>query len=272
MASFTHLSNHLDSVVKISVFSNSTEYSGCSRWMWFATSEMVEMGLWCSLNLDFRDLAISPTCATSHSSYLILYTSPTMSSLLTGSFGFINNFCSVLVGLKYVGVPYLPKTRLLQEPLDIWDDYWYFLRSFFIRCYLNFFRSFPLFLSVVIFIFQIPENPIQIPITLQRSSQMIKFFSSLFSFTYNRPCSVDQSLDYPGPLLCSKGRLLWKLRYWSVYVLFLCVLIDPSSLIADCVSRNASLLSTLFFSSSTSTSYTTSPSVVHIISSFTVFK
>ena len=73
IASFTPLSNHLDSVVKISVFSNSTEYPGCSRWMCFATSEEVELGLWCSLNLDFRDLFVSPTYIASHSSHLILH-------------------------------------------------------------------------------------------------------------------------------------------------------------------------------------------------------
>ena len=35
MASFTPLSNYLDSVVKISVFSNSTECSGFSKWICF---------------------------------------------------------------------------------------------------------------------------------------------------------------------------------------------------------------------------------------------
>ena len=42
---------HPDSVVKISLFSNSTECSGRSRWMCFETSEVVELGLQCSLNL-----------------------------------------------------------------------------------------------------------------------------------------------------------------------------------------------------------------------------
>ena len=38
---------------------------------------------------------------------------PTTFSLLTGSFGFTNNCRSVFVGLKYVGMPYFPKTRLI---------------------------------------------------------------------------------------------------------------------------------------------------------------
>ena len=45
MASFTPLSNHLDSVVRISVLSNSTGCSSCSVWICFATSEVVELGL-----------------------------------------------------------------------------------------------------------------------------------------------------------------------------------------------------------------------------------
>ena len=39
--------------------------------------KMVELGLRCSLNLDFKDLSVSPTYVTSHSSHLILYTCPT---------------------------------------------------------------------------------------------------------------------------------------------------------------------------------------------------
>ena len=41
--------------------SNSTVCSGCSMWICFATSEVVELGVQCSLNLDFRDLSVSPT-------------------------------------------------------------------------------------------------------------------------------------------------------------------------------------------------------------------
>ena len=62
MVSFTTLSNHLDAVVKISMFSYSTECWGCLMWICFVTSEMVELGLRCSLNLDFIDLSISLTC------------------------------------------------------------------------------------------------------------------------------------------------------------------------------------------------------------------
>ena len=61
----------------------------------------------------FRDLSVSPTYTASHSSHLILYTGPTTFFLLTGSFGFTNNCRSVFVGLKYVGMPYFPKTRLI---------------------------------------------------------------------------------------------------------------------------------------------------------------
>ena len=60
----------LYSVVKIAVFFKSTECSGCFTCTCFATSEAVELGLQCSLNLDFRDLSISPTYVASH---LILY-------------------------------------------------------------------------------------------------------------------------------------------------------------------------------------------------------
>ena len=75
----------------------------------------VELGLRFSLNHDFRDLSISPTYVISHSSHFILYTGPTTLSLLTGSLGFTNNCRSVFIGLKYVGMLYLPT-------LDIWDD------------------------------------------------------------------------------------------------------------------------------------------------------
>ena len=87
--------------------------------MCFETSEVVELGLWCSLNLDFKDLSVSPTYVASHSSHLILHTGSTTFSLLTRSIGCTNNCRSVLVGLKYVGVPYCPKTRLIcsENPL-----------------------------------------------------------------------------------------------------------------------------------------------------------
>ena len=73
MASFTPLSNHLDSVVKISVFSNSTECWGCLTWICFATSEGVELGLRirCSINLDLRNFSVSPTYIASHSSHKV---------------------------------------------------------------------------------------------------------------------------------------------------------------------------------------------------------
>ena len=77
MASFTPLSNHLGSVVRILVLSSSTVCSGWSVCICFATSEVVELGLRCSLNLAFSDLSVSPTYVASHSSHLILYTGPT---------------------------------------------------------------------------------------------------------------------------------------------------------------------------------------------------
>ena len=92
-------------------------------WMCFETSEMVELGRECSLNLAFRDLSVSPTYTTSHSSHLILYTGPTTFSLHMGFFGFANNCLSVFVGLKYVGMPYFPNTcsQLFQENFYVWD-------------------------------------------------------------------------------------------------------------------------------------------------------
>ena len=113
MASFTPLSNHLGFVVNTSVFSNSMECWWWSTWMCLETSEVVELGRRCSLNLAFRDLSVSPMYTTSHSSHLILYISPTTFSLLTGSFSFTNYCRSVFVGLKYVGMPYFPKTQLI---------------------------------------------------------------------------------------------------------------------------------------------------------------
>ena len=60
----------------------------------------------------FMDLCMLLTSTGSHSSYLLLYTGPTTFSLLMGSSGFTNGCHSVLVSLKYVGIPYLPNTRL----------------------------------------------------------------------------------------------------------------------------------------------------------------
>ena len=88
------------------------ECSGCSKCMCFATSEVIELGFRCSLNLDFRDLSVSPMCVASHYSQLILYTAPTTFSLLIGSFGFTNNCRRVFIGLKYVGMPYLPPKKV----------------------------------------------------------------------------------------------------------------------------------------------------------------
>ena len=119
MASFTPLSNHLGSVVRISVLSSSTVCSSWSVCICFATSEVVELGLRCSLNLAFSDLSVSPTYVASHSSHLILYTGPTTFFLSTGSLGFTNSWRNVFVGLKYVGMPYFPNTRLIcsENPL-----------------------------------------------------------------------------------------------------------------------------------------------------------
>ena len=69
MAFFTPLSNHLDSAVSI-VLSNSTVCSGCSVWICFATSEVMELGLHYSLNINFRDLSVSAMYVASHSSHL----------------------------------------------------------------------------------------------------------------------------------------------------------------------------------------------------------
>ena len=75
------------------------------------------------------------------------------------------------------------------------------------------------------------------------------------------------------PRLCSRGWLLSKFKYWSVWVSFLNTLVRivPSSLITDKVSNNARHRLTFFFISSTSTSWWTSPSVVHFMSSSIVF-
>ena len=85
----------------------------------FAASEVMELGLQCSLNLDFRDLSVSPTYIASHSSHLILYTGPTTFSLSTWSLGLTNSWRNVFVGLKYVGMLYFPNTRLIcsENPL-----------------------------------------------------------------------------------------------------------------------------------------------------------
>ena len=74
--------------------------------------------------------------------------------------------------------------------------------------------------------------------------------------------------------LCSKGWLLSKFKYWSVWVTFLNTLVQmvPSSLITSRVSRKTKQLSTFFSMSSTSISCCTSPSVVHLMSSSIVFK
>ena len=61
MASFTSLSNHLDSAVMISVLSNVMEGWSWLTWICFVTSEVVKLDLRCSSNLGFRDLSISPT-------------------------------------------------------------------------------------------------------------------------------------------------------------------------------------------------------------------
>ena len=119
MASFIPLSNHLGSVVRISVLSSSTVCSTWSVCTCFATSEVVELGLRCSLNLDFRDLSVSLMYVASYSSHLILYTSPTTFSLSTGSLGLTNSWRNVFVSLKYVGMPYFPNTCLIysENPL-----------------------------------------------------------------------------------------------------------------------------------------------------------
>ena len=79
------------------------------------------------------------------------------------------------------------------------------------------------------------------------------------------------------PVLCSNGWLLLKFKYWSIWVSlwYTLVLIEPSSLIKDQVSKKASALSVLvlIFTSSLLTVYVvTSPSVVHTISSSMLFR
>ena len=52
---------------------------------------MVDLGLRCSLNVDFKDFSVSPTYIAVPSSHLILYTGPTTFYLLIISLGFTNN-------------------------------------------------------------------------------------------------------------------------------------------------------------------------------------
>ena len=49
----------------------------------FATSEVVELGILCLLNLDFRDISVSPKYIASHSSHFTLHAGPTAFSFLT---------------------------------------------------------------------------------------------------------------------------------------------------------------------------------------------
>ena len=66
-----------------------------------------------SLSLAFRDLSVSPTYTASQPSHLILYTGPaTFFFFYMGSLCFTNNCLNVFVGLKCVGIPYFPNTRL----------------------------------------------------------------------------------------------------------------------------------------------------------------
>ena len=61
---------------------------------------MVELGLRCLSNLDFRDHSVSPTYVASHSSHLILYTGPTTFSLSTGSLRVITLEIEILVRVR----------------------------------------------------------------------------------------------------------------------------------------------------------------------------
>ncbi len=79
------------------------------------------------------------------------------------------------------------------------------------------------------------------------------------------------------PCLCCKGWILLKFKYWSVWVLFwnTLVLIDPSLLIMDHVSKKAnylSVLSSIFSRPAGLEGRSTSPSVGHCISSSMVFR
>ncbi len=79
------------------------------------------------------------------------------------------------------------------------------------------------------------------------------------------------------PRLRSKGWLLLKFKYWSVWVFFrnTLVLIDPSLLIMDHVSKKAkalSVLSSILSRPARLEGKSTSPSVVHCISSSMLFR
>ena len=78
--------------------------------MCFDTSEVVELGRRCSLNLVFRDLSVSPTYTASHSSHMILYTSPNYVLFTHGILRFHQQLSPCL---KYVEIPYFPNTHLM---------------------------------------------------------------------------------------------------------------------------------------------------------------
>ena len=124
------------SVVGIAMLSNSTECWGWSIWMCFATSEVVALGHWRSLSLAFIDLSVSHSHTASHSKCKIWSNTevlPHSRYSLGPSVSRSNNGLSVFVGLKYIGIPYLPPTRLswFENPFCVWDhDRNFFYLSF----------------------------------------------------------------------------------------------------------------------------------------------
>ena len=60
MASLTPLSNHFSSTSKILTLSKVMLWSGWSQCTCLDTSKFTQLGLLCSMNLDFRDLPVSP--------------------------------------------------------------------------------------------------------------------------------------------------------------------------------------------------------------------
>ena len=68
--------------------------------MWWNSVSYV-LQIWPSVSVRFPQ-----HYAASHSSQLIVYTGSTTLSFPNGSFGWIDTWCRVFIGLKYVGIPY----------------------------------------------------------------------------------------------------------------------------------------------------------------------
>lgn len=74
MASLTPHSNHLSSIVNTFTFSMFIWWYGSSRCMCWDISDVVELGLLCSINLSFNESSVSLMFEASHSSYSMWYT------------------------------------------------------------------------------------------------------------------------------------------------------------------------------------------------------